>query len=134
ARIGADGVRWMTDRGARALRDFAVDGATGAREHHALHVGADSGLEDVHRADDVYLRVAVGLSRADGDTGLRALVGDHLGAQLLAESVRPSRVAEISEAKDGALGDVRTPTRAEVVEDVHLVAACEEQIGDVAAD
>jgi hypothetical protein len=89
---------------------------------------APGSLEDPQGPEDVHVRVVVGpLDR-------RAHVG--LGGEMEHE-VRPHhvedrvRVPDVPNVELGAGGDVSGLALREVVEDVHLVAARDQRIGDV---
>ena len=85
------------------------------------------GLEHVHRADDVDLRVERGLLHRRPDVRLRGEVEDDLGVGL--EGL-PNIVLE----ERGSPVDVVAAPRREVVEHDDLVAARQQRVHEVRAD
>ena len=114
----------------RAPVALAVDRPSGGREDDLCVVPARC-LENPQRAEDVDLCIVIGAFH--GCPNVR------LGGEMQ-DGVRPDRVedlvrgANVGHVEDGALGHALPLPRGEVVEDVHLVAACEQGVDDVRAD
>ena len=109
---------------------LAVDRAAAGREHDLRSVWACR-FEDADRAHDVDVGVVVGPLDGDPNVGLGRQMDDELRRDRLEDGVGRPDVGLV-QGRPG--GDVLAPPLREIVEDVHLVAACEQRLDDVRAD
>ncbi len=102
---------------------LAVDRAPGGREDDR-GTGCARRLEHVERAEDVHLGVEDRLLHRRSDVGLRSQVEHEVG-------VERERFADVVLDQLRAGIDELTPSRGQVVDDGHLVAARDERVDDV---
>ena len=95
--------------------------------------GRASGLEDVHRADDVDLGVEDRPLDRRTDVGLRGEMEDDVRPELRAERLDRG-IADVELVELGAGGEVLARAGREVVDNVHLVPAREQRVDDMGAD
>ena len=111
---------------------LAVDRAAGRREDD-LRAVAPRRLEDAHRPDDVHVARRSPAARPRRARRPARRGGRPPPGATAVEDARPgSRMSATWSFAPG--GDVLALARREVVDDVHLVAARDERIGDVRAD
>ena len=110
---------------------LAVDRAAGRGEDHLRPV-PPSRLEHAERPEDVHLRVVDRVLHGHPDVRLRREVEARLRPHLVEDAVGVGAEVGLVEAR--ALRHVFAPAARQVVEDVHLVAARDERVGDVRAD
>jgi hypothetical protein len=91
-----------------------------------------SGLEHAHRPDHVHLGVDVRLLDRDAHVDLRREVKARLGLHLVEDALCVR--ADVTLVQGRSVRNVFALPGGKVVEEVHLVAAREQAVGDVRAD
>ena len=117
----------------RILIGFAVDHAPAGHEDHPAGALVARSLQDVDEAGDVDPGVGDRIGDRGPHVDLRRVVVDEVETDI-ADQVAGTRIGDVHLDKLGAGGDVRGPSRREIVHDPHPVAPRDVGARDVGPD
>src|SRR5580698_2033374 len=136
AQLG-DAVRRLGQRehvlGGRDRRVLAVQGAAGGAEQHPRADGP-GGLQHVHRADDIGLRVGGGCGDAGPYVNLGGQVTDERGAQVAGDGRQRAGRGDAQLVRGRGAGEPAGPAGAEVIHDGDLVTPGQQGVSQVGPD